>query len=295
MPGHTTAGSRCPIDPAKRLVAATSSHPGILSIPAIGLTAPVLEGLSDSILSISVGHDPLTVWPGVAGESVLLAHDVSYFSGLSRVRPGDLVTWRLGCYRAVFRVLGTMVTKPGAAIPVPASGSGLALVTCWPTDALFWTPDRFVVGAELVDVQPAVQPRPAPRPSPVRVGVSAPPALVAEGLSLDQAGILAGRLTIAGSPAEAFRQGSGALAAANAAFEEYAAAIRTAVARDRSWWSAIALPGVPMPSPWTLAFQANVRLFVSGMTVDGAVVSSSAATVTLTVEGGVFRVAGVAA
>jgi hypothetical protein len=122
--------------------------------------------------------------------------------------------------------------------------------------------------------------------------VSAPPALAAEGLSLDQAGIVAGRLTIAGSPAESFRQGAGALAAANAAFEEYAAAIRTAVARNRSWWSAIALPGVPMPSPWSLSFQANVRLFVSDTTVESAVVSSPAASVTLKVEDGAFYVAG---
>ena len=52
---------------------------GILSIPAIHLQAPVEEGTDDQELNVAVGHAPASVWPGLAGTSVFLAHDVSYF------------------------------------------------------------------------------------------------------------------------------------------------------------------------------------------------------------------------
>ncbi|MGA2531304.1 MAG: hypothetical protein ABSG36_19375, partial [Acidimicrobiales bacterium] len=54
--------------------------PAIISVPTLGLQAPVLQGLSDAVLSDAVGHDASSVWPGSKGISVLLAHDVSYFS-----------------------------------------------------------------------------------------------------------------------------------------------------------------------------------------------------------------------
>ena len=38
--------------------------PGLLVIPAIGLTAPVEEGTDDAQLNVAVGHVPTSVWPG---------------------------------------------------------------------------------------------------------------------------------------------------------------------------------------------------------------------------------------
>lgn len=288
---HGTPVGVCPGTQAGRLARATVRRPGVLSIPAIGLTAPVLEGLSDAVLNVSVGHDPVTVWPGAHGESVLLAHDVSYFSGLDRVRPGDRVIWRLGCYQAVFRVLHARVAAPGALLYAPPSGYGLALITCWPTDALFWTPERFIVEATRVGTRSAIPPATVPRGSVTRLEVPAPPALASRGLALGQLGVIAGRLTIFGSPSESFRQGRGPLAAADTALEEYAAAHTTAVEQNQAWWSAIALGGVPMPRTWSLAFRADVRLVVTGTTVETAIVSSPAMTMTLKARRGALYVA----
>ncbi|MHB8458174.1 MAG: class D sortase, partial [Acidimicrobiales bacterium] len=129
--------------------------PAILSIPVIGLEAPVVQGTGDGVLSIAVGHDPGSVWPGQRGTSILLAHDASYFSRLGSLHTGNVVSWTDGCRRLLFRVNRVEVTRPGATLPQPANGTGLALVTCWPTDALFWTPDRLVVLASYVGAQPA--------------------------------------------------------------------------------------------------------------------------------------------
>lgn len=293
MPGRRDVAASCRSEPAGGAAVATHQQPGVLTIPAIGLTAPVLEGLSNSVLDVAVGHDPATVWPGGKGESLLLAHDVSYFSILDHVRPGEIVTWRLGCERSVFRVIATIVTRPGAALPTPSSGSGLALITCWPTNALFWTPERYVVETELIAQQSLAHPVTTLPPSLVQLRVPAPPALAAEGLSLAQSGVLVGHLTISGSPSLSFREGAEPLAVAKAALREYAAAAKTAAAGRRSWWSALALPGVPLPAPWSLAYDTNVNLVVRASTLTGVVLSSPAVTVTLTVHDGVLFVASV--
>lgn len=269
---------------------ATVAHPGVLDIPSIGLTAPVVNGVGTSVLDVAVGHDPATVWPGRAGESVLLAHDVSYFSGLSRLKTGASVIWKLGCTATEFRVSGTQVTTPGAALPVPASGSGLALVTCWPTNALFWTSERFVVDTTLVGVRTLSSPPALGEPVLVHPTVPAPPALAAQGLALGRSGIVVGTLALTGSPSAVFAEGPEPLAVEEAAMEEYAAAAKTAAAGNAAWWSALALPGVALPAPWPTGYPTDVTLAVAGAVVEHVVLSSPAASVTLVLRGHVLLV-----
>ena len=57
---------------------------------------------------------------------------------------GTAVLWIDHCAELRFDVIGHNY-KPGAPLRPPASGRGLALITCYPTDALFYTPDRFVL------------------------------------------------------------------------------------------------------------------------------------------------------
>ena len=37
---------------------------GVISIPKLGIQAPVLQGTDDAELNVGVGHDPDAVWPG---------------------------------------------------------------------------------------------------------------------------------------------------------------------------------------------------------------------------------------
>jgi sortase A len=277
-----------------RTATATAARPGVLAIPSIGLTAPVVNGMGTSVLDVAVGHDPATVWPGTPGESVLLAHDVSYFSGLSRLEIGDSVVWKLGCSEMVFRVSATEVTTPGASLPVPGSGSGLALVTCWPTNALFWTSQRFVVNTTLVGTETLRSPPSRREPVLTHPKVPAPPALAAEGLALGQSGIVVGKLAITGSPSAAFEEGPQPLAIEEAVMEDYAAAAKTAAAGNRTWWSTLALPGVTLPEPWPTGYSTDVTLVVSGSTVKRVVVSSPGASLTLVMRGGELLVSRVA-
>jgi LPXTG-site transpeptidase (sortase) family protein len=259
--------------------------PAILAVPAIGLEAPVLQGLGDPVLNEAVGHDPASVWPGSHGISVLLAHDASYFSGLGAVLVGDRIFWIDGCRRLVFRVNQIEVTRPGASLPPPPNGIGMSLITCWPTDALFWTPDRLVVLASLLSMQ-LTQPRTIAQPAPLDIALPVPAAVASEGLGLSQNGILVGHLRLTGRPDRSWAESADPLRVAHLAFDELAAAKLTINAANKGWWSAIALPGVPVPSSLSVAGDFNATLTVHGTRVSAVILASPTATVSFVVRSG---------
>jgi LPXTG-site transpeptidase (sortase) family protein len=152
---------------------------GILEIPSLGMKAPVLQGLSDSVLNVAVGHDSVTPWPGAPGESIIEGHDVSYFARISALKRGDRVIWFDACTERIFRVVAKEISVPGAEIFPPPDGRGLALITCYPTNALFWTPNRFVVEAQMVSSGRLTTPQPLLTVLIPHLRVPAPPALVA--------------------------------------------------------------------------------------------------------------------
>src|SRR6185437_1183244 len=89
---------------------------GILTIPALHLSAPVEEGTDDQELNVAVGHDPQSVWPGVDGAAVFLAHDVSYFVHLNQLKPGDLITYKTACNTVQFQVRSQQVVPAGSPV-----------------------------------------------------------------------------------------------------------------------------------------------------------------------------------
>ncbi|MGA2528779.1 MAG: hypothetical protein ABSG36_06400, partial [Acidimicrobiales bacterium] len=195
------------------------------------------------------------------------------------------VYWIDGCYRLVFKVDRIEVTVPGAFLPAPKGGIGVALITCWPTDALFWTPDRLVVLAHFVDGQSA-KAQPVARTLPLGVSVSAPAALVAHGLGLEQNGILVGHLHLAGEPARTWAEGADPLRAAGVAFEELAAAKLAVEVANRTWWSKVALSGVTMPASLSTSDDFDVTVTAYGTRLTAVTLVSPTATVDLVVRSG---------
>lgn len=263
----------------------TSEVAGVLVIPALGLVAPVVQGLSDAVLNVAVGHDPASPMPGTAGEAILEAHDVSYFSALDRLGPGEAVIWAQGCRRWVFKIVSTTVADAGTLLPTPPSGFGLALVTCWPSNALWWTPDRFVVEATLSSIASATAPPRAPNVTPVKLVVPAPRSLVRPGLGLEDNPVVLGTLRVEGSPATAWRLGPGPLDTARIGLEDYFALRRTVESQDRLWWSKLALAGVPLPTSWSNAGVVNTIVHARGESVDEVDLVSTGETVVLVVRG----------
>ena len=96
---------------------------------------------------MAVGHDPQSVWPGVDGAAVFLAHDVSYFVHLNAAQAGrrDHLPDRLQ-HGAVPGQRRTRSSPPARRWRTRTDPS-LVLDTCWPPNALFFTPDRLLVRA----------------------------------------------------------------------------------------------------------------------------------------------------
>lgn len=219
---------------------------GVLGISRLGVKAPVESGTSDEVLNNAVGHFDGTAWPGQHGTGVLLAHDVSYFGGLGALQPGDLIGYQSGCENYTFTVVGHQIVKNGAPVP-ELPGTALVLDTCWPTDALWYTPDRYLVEAVESQVSVGNAPTGAAGPAfPTGFVSTASAPLQATGLSLVANEERMGTMTIAGSSSQEWSQSPAPLALESAALANYFGGYHAATSGNSAWWSSVA-PAVAMP------------------------------------------------
>jgi sortase A len=222
---------------------------GILSIPALNLTAPVEEGTDDAELNVAVGHDAQSVWPGVNGAAVFLAHDVSYFVHLNLLKAGDVITYQTACNTVKFQVTAQQVVEAGSPV-ADTSDPSLVLDTCYPPNALFFTSKRLLVRA--VEVSAATKGKSLSTGSAqinasklVNYTSTAPPALVAQGLTLEQNEAPMGTMQLVNASV-AFSQSPGPLSLEAAALSAYFGGLHSGAQRQQTWWAALA-PGVAMP------------------------------------------------
>jgi LPXTG-site transpeptidase (sortase) family protein len=220
-----------------------------LRIPALNLTAPVEEGTDDQELNVSVGHDPQSVWPGVPGAAVFLAHDVSYFVHLNELKPGDVITYQTACNTVKFAVSDQQIVAAGSDVS-NTSGPSLVLDTCYPPNALFFTSKRLLIRA--TEVAAATKGTNLSPGKALTAGagslnytVPAPSALVAQGLTLDQNEAPMGTMQLVNASI-GFAQSPGPLSLTAAALEAYFGGLHAGAQNQQAWWSAIA-PGVVMP------------------------------------------------
>ncbi len=129
---------------------------GRLSIPRLGLTVPVLEGVDDAVLDGGAGRFPETAALGGTGNTALAAHRDTHFRALRQVRAGDLIEVEVPGRTVGYEVTGTRVVGPDAVQVLDDAGDDrLTLVTCHPFDWVGPAPRRFVVVARRVGVPPA--------------------------------------------------------------------------------------------------------------------------------------------
>ncbi len=259
---------------------------GLLVAPSIHLVAPVLEGTANAQLDVAVGHAPNSVWPGAAGNAVLLAHDVSYFVHLDALKIGELVEYETACTIYAYRVAAHAVVKAGTPV-YDTKTATMTLVTCWPTDALWYTPDRYLVSLVEVGHAPLAA---VASPGTVRrlphlaralpLHSAAPPALVGEGLTLATNSVPMGTFQTAGRPAPSWVASPGPLAVEATAIENYLGALKS-LAASRLDWFALLAPGLAPPAPLVGASSVGylapmqVRVTAAGRRVESATLSST--------------------
>jgi sortase A len=299
--------------PCVATASGTGQLAGLLEIPSLHLTAPVEEGTGDAQLSVAVGHDPSSVWPGQSGTSVLLAHDVSYFVHLDQLKPGQQIVFRTACTELRYTVMGQQIVQQGTPVPDSTTPS-LVLDTCYPPNALFFTTQRLLVRA--VEVGAGAAPD-GPSTGSGRHGpgqttytVPAPPALVSQGLTLQQNEAPMGTMSLLGQVTPQWEQSPGPLALTSAALEAYFGGLHATAGLQLNWWAAIASPSTPPPEPLMGAtvtghdapLDVSIRSthgvatsVVLGTTVTisgGSAPGTYAETVTASVSGGTVQLAG---
>jgi sortase A len=125
-----------------------------LSLPRLGVSFIVLSGDAGSSLAFGPGHNTASALPGRPGTAVISGHRDTHFRALARLRPGDRIEIERPdgvtvAYRiASLEVADTRRDRLHLAEGSPRARPALALVTCWPFNAVQpGGPLRYVVSA----------------------------------------------------------------------------------------------------------------------------------------------------
>jgi len=85
---------------------------GKITIPRLGISAIVKEGIAEKTLRLAVGHFPSTALPGQPGNVGLAAHRDSLFRRLKDVQRDDEITFTTLEGKYVYRVISFNVVNP---------------------------------------------------------------------------------------------------------------------------------------------------------------------------------------
>ena len=122
---------------------------GMLDVPRLKLTTPVIEGDDDSTLKRAVGHLPDTPLPWEGGNSALAGHRDGLFRPLKDIKVGDEIRFRSTRHELRYRVTKTTIVEPDdLSVLEPGTANALTLITCYPFSYVGPAPQRFVVRAE---------------------------------------------------------------------------------------------------------------------------------------------------
>lgn len=273
---------QAPLDP----VGGGGQRPyGLLEAPALGMVAPVLQGTGDSVLGEAVGHNPASAWPGQAGTTVLSAHDVTWFSRIAQLKPGDDIRYVTPCRTYLYKVTSHAIVDAGSPV-YNTKVTRLVLDTCYPLDALFITSTRYLVYADLISSAPThvMAARPGRWPPPA---VPAPARLVRQGIDLAHNPAPLGTLRVTGSPSRAWRQSSAPFQFEAAALTEYFGIVRSAAQERRGWWAALA-PSVSTRAAgalWGGQLKSYTSWLVVTLSAAGTTPVEATLTATVTVTG----------
>lgn len=124
---------------------------GRLEVPAVHLSATVLEGSDDETLMRAAGHIENTSLPGPSGNVGVAGHRDTTFRPLRNITVGDVIALTTAADVYEYRVVSTAIVAPDAVYVLNATAEPiLTLVTCYPFTYIGHAPQRFIVKAKLV-------------------------------------------------------------------------------------------------------------------------------------------------
>jgi sortase A len=122
---------------------------GMLDVPRLQLSTPVIEGDDSRTLKRAVGHLPDTPMPWTAGNSAIAGHRDGLFRPLKDVEIGDEIRFRTTREEYRYRVTKTAIVMPDdlSVLARQPDSATLTLITCYPFYYVGAAPQRFVVHA----------------------------------------------------------------------------------------------------------------------------------------------------
>ncbi|WP_395151432.1 class D sortase [uncultured Allofournierella sp.] len=128
---------------------------GHISIAGTSVDAPLYYGDSTKELNRGVATYADSSGAGIPGEGetvLLAAHNNTFFNGLQDVKVGDLVTIDTHYGTYTYRVTDMKVAdhQDDTTYDFSRTDENLIMYTCYPFDALGFTPERYFVYAEYV-------------------------------------------------------------------------------------------------------------------------------------------------
>jgi sortase A len=128
---------------------------GRIDIPALPLSAPIVDDVETGSLRHGVGHIMGTAMPGGLGTVGLAGHRDTFIRPLRKIAPNMEIrlTDRSGTYH--YLVDSTEIVSPDKVQVLDIeSRPELTLVTCFPFDYVGAAPRRFIVHAHLLSASP---------------------------------------------------------------------------------------------------------------------------------------------
>ena len=122
---------------------------GMLDVPRLKLSTPVIEGDDDLTLKRAVGHLPDTPLPWESGNSAFAGHRDGLFRPLKDIKVGDEIRFRSSRAEFRYRVTRTSIVTPDdLSVLEQRSRPSLTLITCYPFRYVGNAPKRFIIHAE---------------------------------------------------------------------------------------------------------------------------------------------------
>ena len=131
---------------------------GILSIPALEETYPIIEGTDEEMLMKGVGHYATTALPGGNEQILLSGHKGTVFQRLGELQPGDrfIVDMGYDSYEYEMRE-SEIVAADDTTVITPRGEEVLTLSTCYPFSYIGSASERYIIYAYPVAASDAGQ------------------------------------------------------------------------------------------------------------------------------------------
>jgi sortase A len=129
----------------------TDNVVGLLEIPRLRFSTPVLEGDDSKTLRGAAGHLPDTPQPWEEGNSAIAAHRDGIFRPLRHIRIGDELRVQTPHGELRYKVSDTHIVPPTDLSVLDSKRPHmLTLITCYPFNYIGSAPQRFIVHAERI-------------------------------------------------------------------------------------------------------------------------------------------------